>query len=331
MRILAADIGGTKTLVQLAAVSGGTVTPLAECRYESVRYPELELIVEDFLAAEGAARIPPAVACFAVAGPVRSGRAKVTNLPWRVDAERLQERLGIGKVLVLNDFQGMAYGLAVLDADGVAELHAGEPVSGGTRALLGAGTGLGQSLLVASGERYRVLGTEGGHTDFAPRDDLEIDLLRYLRRRHARVSWEMLLSGRGLVRILEYLREAGHGIPGERLVDAMATGDPAAAISRCALEGEDPLAEAALQRFVSLYGAQAGNVALGCLPTGGLYIGGGIAPKILPALRDGRFMEAFRSKPPMEAVLDTIPVRVVLDARAGLLGAREVAIQTLDP
>lgn len=327
MRILAGDIGGTKTALQLAEIDGATLHPIAERRYESAQYPDLELIVEDFLVGEGAARNPPITACFAVAGPVRGQRARVTNLPWNLDAELLQQRLGIANVMLINDFQGVGYGVAALEEDGLLVLQAGEPVPGGTRALLGAGTGLGQALLVWTGERYRVLGTEGGHVDFAPRDALELELLEHLLRSHHRVSYETLLSGRGLVRIFEFLRDSGRGAPDAELAAALAEGDPAAAIANFALGGRDPLAVQALQRFVEIYGAQAGNLALNCLPTGGLYIGGGIAPKILPALQDGRFMEAFRAKAPMAEVLASIPVSVVLDDRTGLYGAREVARQ----
>ena len=331
MLILAGDIGGTKTALQLAEVEeGGSVRPLAERRYESAQYPDLELIVEDFLTGEGAARNPPTTACFAVAGPVRGQRARITNLPWTLDAELMQQRLGIANVMLINDFQGVGYGVPALGPEGVLVLQGGEPVPGGTRALLGAGTGLGQALLVWTGERYRVLGTEGGHVDFAPRDAVELELLEYLLRSHHRVSYETLLSGRGLVRIYEFLRDSGRGKPGTDLARALPGGDPAAIISEHALTGRDPLALQALQRFVSIYGAQAGNLALNCLPTGGLYIGGGIAPKILPALDDGRFMEAFRAKSPMAEVLASIPVSVVLDERVGLLGAREVAKQLVE-
>lgn len=330
MLILAGDIGGTKTFLQLAEVDGTDLRPLGERRYPSAQFPDLELIVEDFLAGEGAARTPPACACFAVAGPVRAQRARITNLPWSLDAELLQQRLGIANVVLINDFQGCGYGVNALGPDGVLVLQAGEPVPGGTRALLGAGTGLGQALLVWTGERYRVLGTEGGHVDFAPRDALELELLDHLLRTHHRVSYETLLSGRGLVRIFEFLRESGRSEPGRELADVLRESDPAAVIAEYALAGRDPLAQQALERFVAIYGAQAGNLALSCLPTGGLYIGGGIAPKILPALQEGRFMEAFRAKAPMAEVLASIPVSVVLDDRVGLYGAREVARELVE-
>ncbi len=326
MRLLGGDVGGTHTRLLLAETdAAGRLRPLAERHYDSTLYSDLDVIVEDFLAAQAPAE-PPQVACFAVAGPVHGRRARITNLPWGLDADLLQRRLGIARVQLINDFEGIGHGLEALPDGGWVELQAGEPVPGGTRALLGAGTGLGQALLCRCAGRYEVVPTEGGHVDFAPRGPEESALLGFLRERLGRVSYESVLCGAGLVRIFEFVQETGRARAGRQLAAALAQGgDPAPLISESGLGGRDPAATAALQRFVSIYGAQAGNLALNCVPRGGLYLAGGIAVKILPALQDGRFLEAFTAKPPMRELLHSIPVRVILEERVGLLGACELA------
>lgn len=327
MRLLAGDVGGTHTRLLLAELDAqGRLHAQVERHYDSSLYSDLDLVVEEFLA-EQALAAPPEGACFAVAGPVRGRRARITNLPWGLDAELLERRLNIGRVHLINDFEGIGYGLDLLPPDGLVELQAGEPLAGAPRALLGAGTGLGQALLFSCAGRYQVVPTEGGHVDFAPRGAEESALLGFLRERLGRVSYEAVLSGAGLVRIFEFLQETGRARAGPRLAEALAEGgDPAPLISDYALRGEDPAAAAALQRFVAVYGGQAGNLALSCVPRGGLYLAGGIAVKILPALQEGStFLEAFCDKPPMRELLHSIPVHVIREPRVGLLGACEQA------
>ncbi|HEY8553757.1 MAG TPA: glucokinase [Burkholderiales bacterium] len=326
MRILAGDIGGTKVLLQLAEAADGRIEPIAEQRFESAAYDGLLPIAEAFLRSVGGP--PPAAACFGIAGPINTSTdgqtARVTNLPWEIESRGLAQALEIPRVRLINDFQAVAYAIEILPPDALVTLQAGDPEPAGTRAALGAGTGLGQALLVPIGERYEAIATEGGHVDFAPADDLQIELLQYLRRRYPRVSYERVLSGPGLVNIYGFIT-GRRGVPGELLTAE----DPAAAISAAALDRRDPDAVAALDLFLSIYGAQAGNVALSYFALGGVYVAGGIAPKILPAFGDSAFMRAFLDKGRMRALLERIPVHVITDARAGLKGAALAASRLL--
>lgn len=328
MRLLAADVGGTKTLLALAEWSGGELRIVEEHRYTSAAYPVFEEMIGEFVARFPGE--PVTGACLAVAGPLeRDGaRARVTNVGWDLDARRLEEEVGLGSVRLINDFQAQAY---AVDALGPADLHVlqeGHRQAGGVRTVIGAGTGLGVAHLVRQGDRYEALASEGGHADFAPNGARERDLLGWLERRYdGHVSAERVLSGPGLVDVFEFLAEREPGRVPEALRVAMTTGDPAAAISAHALgAGDGGLAREALDLFVSVYGAQAGNLALLMLPYGGLYIAGGIAARILPALLDGdRFMKAFNAKGRMSRLTAEIPVAVVTNQRAGLIGALQVA------
>lgn len=237
----------------------------------------------------------------------------MTNLPWTLDSRTLGESLGIARVTLINDFAAVGHGVVALCEDDLLTLQDGEPQAQSPRAVLGAGTGLGQALLVRCGNHYDVLPTEGGHTDFAPQSDMQQALLRALQLDYGHVSYERLLSGAGLAYIYRHLRQRGGDMP-----DA---GGDAAAISAAALAGTDPLAVQALDEFITIYGAQAGNLALTCLPFGGLYVAGGIAPKILARLRDGGFLAAFNSKGRMQPVTRRVPVHVVVHPNPGLLGA----------
>jgi glucokinase len=320
--ILAGDVGGTKTMLALFAEPGGPVTAEHEVTLASRDFASLEDAVRRFLA--GAGPVAVSAACVGVAGPVVEGRATATNLPWAVSEARLAQAAGAPRARLLNDLEAMGHGVLALPDEAFVTLQVGRPRAG-TRALIAAGTGLGEALLVWDGTGHRVVPTEGGHTDFGPRDDLEVELLRHLRPRYGRVSYERLVSGPGLVGIHDFLR-ARHGQPAPAALAArLAAGDGAAAITDAALEGGDPVCAEALDRFVAIYGAEAGNLALKALALGGVVLGGGIAPKILPRLQEGPFLAAFRDKGRFADLMATIPVTVVLEPRAALLGAARVA------
>jgi glucokinase len=289
----------------------------------------LEAIVEDFLENE---RARPRAAAFGVAGPVRGGRAKVTRLPWSVEERPLQRRLRPARVVLINDFVAAALGLPRLSPRRLAVLLPGTPEPGGPIGLIGAGTGLGQAVLVRTGHGHLVLPSEGGHADFGPRDEREDRLVAFLRGRYGRVSRDRILSGEGIGDLYDFLALERRRPAPPALAGALAGGDRAAVISRFALSGHDPVCREALSLFVSIYGSEAANVAIQYQATGGIFLAGGIAPKILPALRWPVFRESFRAKPPMEEFLAEIPVRVVLDPRLPLIGAAgeayRIAIET---
>lgn len=312
MPILAADIGGTSTRLRL--VHGAET--LDEKDYSSQDYPDLNSILDNFIKANSPVDLQSA--CLAVAGPVRDGTARVTNLPWEVHESLISEDFTIPQVRIINDFEAIGYALAILSPDDFYELQAGSPDNVGTRALIGAGTGLGVAIVTRCGERWQVLPGEGGHVDFAPRTAEQQALLDYLQQQSARVSVEMLLSGPGLERIYEFICT-------QNGINPDSVRRTAASISSTALIGRDPMAVKTLDLFVEIYGAQAGNLALTSLATGGVFIAGGIAPKILSLLKRGRFIEMFSDKPPMSELLHSMPVRVVLNTRSGLLGAVQVA------
>jgi glucokinase len=318
--ILAGDVGGTKTL--LAVFDTAAMTIVRETTLPSRELESLESAVEAFLL--GAPRIRVEGGCVGVAGPVMDGRCVATNLPWVVDERHIAAAAG-APVKLINDLEAAAHGILTLPADKFLVLQAGTPKPGGNVALIAAGTGLGQALVVREGPGYRVVPSEGGHASFAPADELQVDLLRSLRAEFGHVSWERLLSGPGLANIYHFLQaRAGHAAP-DWLRARLQREDPGAVIGEVALAGRDPVCVEALDLFVSIYGAQAGNFALETLALGGLVVGGGIAPKIKTKLADGRFMTAFRAKGRMEPMLASMPVKVTLEARAGLLGAAHVA------
>jgi glucokinase len=332
MQVLAGDVGGTKTLLAIAEVgevlgpAGGPSIDLRETRrYDSRQYPGLASICRAF--AEELRRPLPEHAGFGVAGPVSGGRSHTTNLPWVIDERELGEALGIRSVRLVNDFHALAIGIASVAPRDLVALNEGVCDPSGPRALIGAGTGLGEAMAVlgASGRR-EVLATEGGHSSFAPRDELEIEILRFLLRRYDHVSWERVLSGDGLVNIAEAIADSS-GAPLPRHVADVALhrrGDAPAAITEAA-RAEDGLCRRALQTFCSLYGSEAGNLALKSLATGGVYVAGGIAPKVLPELQDGRFRAAFLAKGRMRPLLEAMPVLVVLDPNTTVLGAAALA------
>jgi len=326
MAILAGDIGGTKTLLQIAEVGRNSYHVVDERRYINQAYGDFTAVVNEFMQS-AAARITPLTldaACFGVAGPINVTAAgqhtHLTNLPWTLDSTVLSHILNIPKVRLINDFQAVGYGIEALAPEDFRSLHTGKRKPHGPCALIGAGTGLGEGLLVWRQDHYEVLAAEGGHADFAPTDELQIALLRYLMQRFPRVSYERILSGRGLVNLYDFLRS--HACDATPLLpDA---NDPVT-LTSAALRKTDRLASQALDLFVSIYGAQAGNLALTVLAAGGVYIAGGIAPKIIDRLADGAFMRAFLNKGRLSPFLATVPVQVILNPKVGLMGAALVA------
>jgi glucokinase len=321
-RVLAGDIGGTKTALAVYRFEETRIARLeAQETFPSREYTGLEEIVHEFL---GRRREPLAAAAFGIAGAVLGGEVTATNLPWKLSEERLREEIGSERVRLLNDLETTAYGAIFLDPDELHTLNEGIPRQT-HRAVIAAGTGLGQAFLFWDGARHRPAATEGGHAAFAPRDDREIRLLRFLFDRYPRVSWERVLSGRGLFHIFEFLRSEGASVLPE-VEERLASEDPAAAVGEAGLRGACPTCEAAVDLFVSLYGAQAANLALTTMALGGVYVGGGIVTKLLPKLTSGLFMEAFRKAGRFEPLMRETPVWVILDPKTSLLGAAEIAL-----
>ena len=326
--VLAGDIGGTNTRLALVDAAPGARRILLEKTYPSRERTSLEAALEEFLSLRGAAFTR---ASFGIAGPVRNGRCEATNLPWVVDAKSVAKRLRLKRVGLINDLVANAYGIALLRGKDFVTLNKGARNAQGNQALISAGTGLGAAGLLWDGKAHRPFGSEGGHADFAPRNRLEIELLDYLMNRHGRVSYERLVSGPGLVNAYRFFRDREKGKEPAWLAEELRVGDPAAAISRNALEGKSPLCTQALEIFVSAYGAVAGNLALTIMATGGVFLGGGIAPKILAKLMEPGFMNAFTAKGRLSPLLRDIPVRVILNPKTALLGAaRHAALGLAD-
>ncbi len=323
MRVLAADIGGTSARLALIEVGDGPMAVRDEQTFASGAHAGLETILDAFTATH---RMGFEAAAFGVAGPVKDGMVQTSNLPWVIDSRALAAQLRLPRVGLLNDLEATAHGIGELaDADFLV-LNPGVPVPGGNAAVIAAGTGLGESGLLWNGTRHQPIASEGGHADFAPRNELEIALLVYLTARFRRVSYERVLSGPGLVNIYEFLRDTGRGKEQPGVVDRMRDHGAAAAISAAALEGGCGLCVQALDLFVGCYGAEAGNLALRYLAHHGVYIAGGIAPKIAPALTGPAFMTAFSAKGRLSPIVAAMPVRVVLNERVGLLGAARFAL-----
>jgi glucokinase len=325
--LLAGDIGGTKTLLGLFTYDGERPEPTAVHHFTTLDFDSLDEMIAGFLADAGRARID--AACFGVAGPVLGETAHLTNVPWLVDAGETGRRFHVSHVSLLNDLQAMAYSVPVLKDEELAVLQEGDAVPDGNAALLAAGTGLGEALLHNIDGRFVPASSEGGHADFAARTDRELDLVRELTRLHGRVQYEAVLSGPGLVNIHRFLHPGGCPVV-KAAASEQAEADLPAEITSAALAGRCPQCVETLDLFVSAYGAEAGNLALRSLATAGVYLGGGIAPKILPALKQGGFMDAFRAKDPMQDLLAAVPVRVILNPRAGLLGAATHAAELVN-
>lgn len=315
MIVLAGDVGGTRARLALVEVGDGPPRILRDDAWESARHDDPAPLVLRFLEE---ADVRPDRLRLAVAGPVEDGRVRLTNLGWTLDEEELARATGIADTRLLNDFEAVARSLEVLGADHLATLRAGEPADDAPRVVLGAGTGLGQAFLLPG---PRVVPSEAAHADFAPGDPLQVELLQHLRARHGHVSWERVLSGPGLRAVHAFLRGRGPGPADAASREEGGDGPSPEEISRRALEGGDPLCGRALDLFVRVYGAQAGNMALTVRAAGGVYLAGGIAPDVLPRLREGPFLEAFLDKGRFRPFLERVPVHVITDTRAGLLGA----------
>jgi glucokinase len=314
--LLAADIGGTKTLLGLFDPLPVRPRALAVRSFVTLDYDELAPMLVEFLNRESVNADAIDAACFGVAGPVIDDTAELTNVPWRVDGHQVAAALQMRRVSLLNDLQAMAYAVPVLQAAELHPLQQGEALKGGNIAIIAAGTGLGEALLHNVDGRFVPSPSEGGHADFPARTEREIDLVRYLTAQYGRADVEHVVSGRGLMNV----HRATHRQPCAAAID-LDDVDAPARISAAGLTGACSECADALELFVGAYGAEAGNLALRTVSTGGVFIGGGIAPKILPALTTGVFMHAFLSKPPLEAMLAAMPVNVILNADAGLLGA----------
>ena len=322
MTILAGDTGGTKTRLALVTPGESFLRMEAEAEYRSGDYPGLAALVRDFLADHGG---EPHAAAFGIPGPVIGGRARVTNLPWEVDGDALGRELGIARVALLNDLEATAHGIGELRSADVEVIAEGDADAGGNAALIAAGTGLGEAGLYWDGVRHRPFATEGGHADFAPETEVDFALHRHLAEREGHVSWERVLSGPGLENIHEFLRSyRGSALP-QWLEDAIAAGDPAAAIARAAEARTCPVCSEALDAFIRYYGAEAGNLALKFMATGGVFIGGGIAPRMAGRFQEADFLEAFRAKGRMRPLMERMPVKLIRNDRAALLGAARYA------
>jgi glucokinase len=320
--ILAGDIGGTHARLAFFDVLDGRFSLISASIFPSREYSGLDEIVAKFVET---ADLSADTACFGIAGPVRNGRVEASNLPWIIESKRLADELKISKALLINDLEANAWGIPALEAKDVVALNhvKGKPI--GNRAVIAAGTGLGEAGMYWDGVRHQVFASEGGHGDFAPRNPLEVELFNYLRTRFGHVSYERIISGPGLVNVFSFLRDTGRGVPPQWLTDEMAHSDPAAAISRAGMDGNCSLCEQALDLFVSIYGAEAGNLALKLMATGGVYLGGGIAPKMLAKLSGPLFMQAFAGKGRMQALLESMPVMVITNDQIALLGAARCA------
>ena len=331
--LLAGDIGGTKTILRLVESSETLgLKTLYEESFRSGDFPDLVPMVQKFLTTANSRT--PEKACFAIAGPVVKNTAKLTNLTWFLDKDRLIQELGIPSVSLINDFAAVGYGIFGLTKQDLLTLQVGKYQPAAPMAVIGAGTGLGQGFLIRQDKQYQVFPSEGGHADFAPRNELEFQLLKYLVDKHdiQRVSVERVVSGLGITSIYQFLRDRQIAPESPEIAQAVRTWeqeaqkaektvDPGAFIGSAALQKSDRLSEQTMQLFIEVYGAEAGNLALKLLPYGGLYIAGGIAPEILPLMENGSFLLNFTQKGRMGSLLEEIPVHIILNQQVGLIGA----------
>jgi len=320
--ILAGDIGGTNARLAYFQPQNGRFQLVSERVFPSRDHRGLGEIVKQFLDESGTR---PEAACFGIAGPVRNGRVETSNLPWVIEQSVLANQIHLAATLLINDLEASAWGIGALGMEDLVTLNPGAGSVAGNQAVIAPGTGLGEAGLFWDGSRHHVFACEGGHTDFAPHGELQIELLRFLATKFGHVSYERILSGPGLVNVYEFLCASGCGKQSAELSAAMEGGDPAAAISQAALSGKDSLAGKALDLWIAVYGAETSNLGLKIMSTGGLFLAGGISPKILPRLSGTLFMEAFFDKGRMRPLVEAMPVHVVTNEKAGLLGAARCA------
>lgn len=318
MAYLAADIGGTKTHLNIYQIENEKLIVVKDQKYKSHEHPNLESIVQDFLK-DFNGHIERA--CFGIAGPIHDQVCKATNLPWVVDGKKMQKELKIDKVFLINDLEANAYGIKKLNPEDFFVLNKGEASSKGNLALISAGTGLGEAGFYFDGKETHPFPSEGGHADFAPRDAVEIELLKYLQGKYGHVSYERILSGPGFFDLYLFYTECLKFPKCAKVESREVKSDPSRIISEAAIEGKDKTCEEVMHRFVSIYGAESGNLALKFLALGGVYIGGGIAPKILEKMKNGPFLSSFINKGRFEGVLKNIPIKVILDENTALKGA----------
>ncbi len=320
--ILAGDIGGTNARLAFYDVRDGHLELKSLQIYPSREYTGLESIVSEFLSSS---EVRPDRACFGVAGPVRNGRIQASNIPWIIEASRLASECNLGSVSLINDLEANAWGISVLAPEDLVLLNPPRTNAVGNQGVVSAGTGLGEAGLYWDGKQHHIFACEGGHTDLAPRNELELDLFRYLYARYGHVSYERVVSGPGIVNVYHFLRDTGRGEEPKWLAEELLHSEPAPVISRLALEGKSALCEQAVDLFVSIYGAEAGNFALKLLTTGGIFLGGGIAPKLISKMAGPLFMEAFLGKGRMKPLLDSMPVSVITNDKVALMGAARYA------
>lgn len=324
--ILAGDVGGTKVHLALYDFNQGALVHLQDERFPAQDYDGLESIVRKFL--DTCPRGKITAACFGVPGPVRQGRLKLTNLPWILDSVQLSSTLDIPHLFLINDLEANGYGVAELKPNQIHTLNEGDRGAVGNRALVSAGTGLGEGVMAWDGRRHIPMASEGGHCDFAARNQLEVEMLQYLMRKlGGRVSFERVVSGLGIHNIYTFLRDVKKMHESPELKERLKHEDPNAVIGELGDCGQDELCAKTLEVFVSAYGAEAGNMALKVLAVGGIYIGGGIAPKILKTMRSGTFMQAFTDKGRLSDLLVKTPVHIILESRCALMGAAAYAEQ----
>ena len=321
--ILAGDIGGTNARLALFDVQNGQFNLVSATIFPSRRYSSLDKIVTEFVRTAG---VRPAQACFGVAGPVTNGRVEASNLPWTIESRRLADELNLEKTTLINDLEATGWGIGAVSPEDLVALNQVVGKSVGNQAIIAAGTGLGEGGLYWDGQRHHVFASEGGHCDFAPLNDLQVELFRYLHARYGHVSYERVLSGPGLVNVFEFLRDTGKGKVPDWLAEQMLNMDPAAAVSEAAMEGKCAMCAQALDIFVSVFGAEAGNLALKIKATGGVFLAGGIAPKILTRLSSPIFLHAFVGKGRMQHLMEIMPLKVITNDKLALLGAARYAL-----
>lgn len=343
MFLLAGDIGGTKTILRLVEVTEVTLTEksfktVKEAQYLSANFPDLVPMVREFLGEDK--KFLPQIACLAIAGPVVNNTCHLTNINWVLDSQRLEMELNIPKISLINDFAANSFGILGLKDVDIHTLQSGEANKKSPIAVIGAGTGLGEAFLIPQGNKYQIFATEGGHTDFAPRNDLETELLKYLRHKLKveHISVERVVSGQGITSIYQFLRDSNFAPESPEIAEKIKTWeveknktiDPAAIISQAAFKQSDRLCEQTMEMFIEAYGAETGNLALKLLAYGGIYITGGIAAKILPLMQDGRFLKTFKHKGRVSSLIDEIPVHIVLNPHVGLVGSVLYGLQHQD-